>query len=85
MCFMLAARNAVVMIATGVLAYYFSIYSIGNLSLTGEVKSGLPAIIIPAFTLDKNNITYTTGELFSVSAHSVYEYSCRVEMLSLGK
>ena len=64
---MLAARNAVMMIATGILAYYFSIYSIGNLSLTGEVKPGLPSIKVPKFTLDNGNISYTTSELFSVS------------------
>jgi len=72
MCVIFAARNAVVMIATGVLAFYLSVYRIGNLSLTGEVKSGLPAIKVPAFTLDKNNITYTTGELFSVSLCEIY-------------
>ncbi|KAI0240297.1 hypothetical protein LSAT2_009017 [Lamellibrachia satsuma] len=81
------ARNAVVMIATGVLAYYFSIYSIGNLSLTGEVKSGLPAIIIPAFTLDKNNITYTTGELFSKigSGFAIVPLLSLIETIAIGQ
>lgn len=81
------ARNAVVMVATGILAYYLSIYSIGSLSLTGEVKSGLPPIIVPAFTLNKHNITYTTGELFSKigSGFAIVPLLSLIETIAIGQ
>ena len=70
-CVCFSARNAFVMIGTGVVAYMMLSFDIDVFSLTGDVKPGLPPFEIPKFTVEVGNFTMTTGEVFSVSAQLI--------------
>ncbi|XP_050408906.1 sodium-independent sulfate anion transporter isoform X1 [Patella vulgata] len=58
--------NAVIVIsAAGVAAGLIGLNIKDKLSITGELKAGLPPFRVPDFTLESGNITQSAGEIFT--------------------
>ena len=64
---LILAANAIIVVgASGIAAILLS-QNIDKLTLTGNIKAGLPPVRFPDFSIKDGNTTITTGDLFSVS------------------
>lgn len=61
-----AARNAVIVLIAGVMAYALQVSGHVPFTLTGEVNAGIPPFKPPDFYLTYGNTTVTPVEIFSV-------------------
>ncbi|XP_071132678.1 sodium-independent sulfate anion transporter-like isoform X2 [Mytilus edulis] len=59
------SANAIVVIsASGIVAILLS-YDVDKLTITGHIKSGLPPVKVPAFSVSDGNTTISTSEIFT--------------------
>lgn len=61
----LGANAIVVIVASGITAILLS-YNIDKLTVTGHIKSGLPPVQFPKFSVSDVNTTISAGEIFTV-------------------
>lgn len=61
----LGANAIVVIVASGISAILLS-YDIDKLTITGHIKSGLPPVQLPKFSVSDVNTTISAGEIFTV-------------------
>ena len=61
----LGANAIVVIVAAGISAILLS-YNIDKLSITGHIKSGLPPVQLPKFSVSDTNTTISADEIFKV-------------------
>lgn len=65
------ARNAVVVIAGIVLAYWLSVYGHTPFKITGNITEGLPPFGLPPFSTSHDNVTYTFQDMLKIYGSSV--------------
>ncbi|CAL1531225.1 unnamed protein product [Lymnaea stagnalis] len=82
------ASNAIVVIsAAGVVAILESQGFNDTITVTGEIAAGLPTLSIPKFEINNENITMSTGEIFSTlgAGLGIVPLLAIVETMAIGK
>ena len=80
----LTGANAIIVIVGAVIAAVLLHYDVDKLTITGDIKSGLPPFKLPAFTLDyteKNgteSIHKSFGNILGVSVIIALNFECRL-------
>lgn len=71
---MITGANAIVVIVTSGIVAILQYYDINKLSITGHIRSGLPPVRLPKFSVSDANSTYTTQEVFTVRIYNLASY-----------
>jgi len=63
--FLSISRNAIIVVISAVLAYYFETAGPSPFILSGKIESGLPSFSLPPFSIQENNSTVTFLDMCS--------------------
>ena len=63
--FISISRNAVTVLLSGLIAYWFESYGMNPFVLSGKVEKGLPTFDLPSFSLQEGNSTITFTDMCS--------------------